>query len=72
MLSPQLSSNTPASSGQLLTVHEVANRLHCSARHVYRLADRGGMPSPVHIGALVRWPQQSIDHWITEGCPSVR
>ena len=54
----------------LLTVHEVADLLHCSARTVYRLADSGRMPRPVRLGALVRWRRATINDWIDAGCPA--
>jgi len=54
----------------LLTVHEVAGLLHCSARTVYRLADGGRMPRPVRLGALVRWHRATINEWIDAGCPA--
>ncbi len=54
----------------MLTVHEVARMLNCSARTVYRLVDAGKMPRPVKLGALVRWPKTAIEQWIAEGCPS--
>lgn len=53
----------------MLTVHQVAQILNCSVRHVYRLADAGQMPRPVRLGALVRWNRTVIDAWITSGCP---
>ena len=53
----------------MLTVHDVAGMLHCSARSVYRLADSGHMPRPVKLGALVRWPRERIENWIAQGCP---
>jgi excisionase family DNA binding protein len=40
---------------RLLTVQQVAKLINCSSRHVRRLADRGAIPHPVRIGALVRW-----------------
>lgn len=59
----------------LLTVRQVATLLGCSARHVYRLADRGAMPRPVKLGnVLVRWnrrtgdPDTGIEDWIANGC----
>lgn len=54
----------------LLTVHEVAGLLHCSARTVYRLADGGRMPRPVRLGTLVRWHRATINDWIDAGCPA--
>jgi len=56
----------------LLDVRAVAALLHCSPRHVYRLADSGHMPPPVRLGALVRWRREAIDAWIAEGCKPVR
>jgi len=52
----------------MLTVHDVARMLSCSARTVYRLTDSGRVPRPVKLGALVRWPREVIEHWIARGC----
>jgi excisionase family DNA binding protein len=57
---------------QLLDVRAVAALLDCSPRHVYRLADAGRMPSPVRIGALVRWRRAEVQEWIDGGCRPVR
>lgn len=57
---------------ELLDVRAVAALLGCSARHIYRLADAGKMPTPVRLGALVRWSRRAIDEWISQGCPAVR
>jgi excisionase family DNA binding protein len=57
---------------RLLTVQAVAEMLDCSTRHVYRLSDAGKMPAPLKLGALVRWPQATIEQWIANGCKSVR
>ena len=54
----------------MLTVNELAGVLNCSYRTVYRLSDRGQIPSPVRLGGLVRWPRPIIDRWIAEGCPA--
>lgn len=57
----------------MLTVKQVAAMLGCSARHVYRLSDRGAMPRPTKLGdVLVRWSRADIESWITAGCPRVR
>jgi excisionase family DNA binding protein len=56
----------------MLTVDGVAALLACSPRTVYRLADDGRMPPPVRLGALVRWPRQTIDAWIAAGCPKCK
>jgi excisionase family DNA binding protein len=60
-----------AVSPELLTVRQVSAILGCSPSHVYRLADSGQMPSPVHLGALVRWRAAEIDAWISGGCRPV-
>lgn len=57
---------------ELLDVQQLAQLLHCSPRHCYRLADRGALPRPVRLGALIRWPRAAIDSWITAGCPAVQ
>lgn len=55
----------------LMTVNEVAKRLNCSARTVYRLCDAGRMPLPLRISTLVRWHKPVIEAWIADGCPTV-
>ena len=60
-----------AASGRLtamLTVHEVARLLSCSARTVYRLADSGRLPRPIKLGTLKRWPRESFERWVAGGC----
>ena len=56
----------------LLDVRVVATLLHCSPRHVYRLADADRMPAPVRLGGLVRWRRQAVESWIADGCPATR
>ena len=53
-------------------VKTVAEKLDCSSRHVYRLADAGLMPKSKRLGALVRWDLEEIDEWISAGCPPCR
>jgi excisionase family DNA binding protein len=57
---------------QLLTRHDVAKLLGCSARHVDRMAVAEKMPGPVRLGALVRWDRTVIERWIAKGCLSCR
>ncbi len=65
-------------SAKLLDVQTVAEILGCSPRHVYRLSDSARMPSPVRLGALVRWrkstgdPTTGVEDWVLAGCPSMR
>lgn len=67
-----------AAPAALLDVGAVADLLGCSARHVYRLADRGAMPRPVRLGSLIRWRRSTgdamtgVEDWIAAGCPSCR
>jgi excisionase family DNA binding protein len=56
----------------MLDVQAVATMLSVSSRTVYRLADAGRMPSPVKLGALVRWNRAVIDDWLAAGCPAAR
>ena len=64
---------TPAdTSAKLLDVQAVAALLGCSPRTVYRLSDAGKMPSPVKLGALIRWNRAAVEEWIDAGCPSMR
>jgi excisionase family DNA binding protein len=54
----------------LLDARAVAALLACSRRHLYRLVDAGRMPSPLHVGHLVRWRRSDLDEWLAAGCPS--
>ena len=56
----------------LYTANDVADRLRCSVRHVWRLHDAGDMPAAVRVGRLVRWPRKFIDDWVAAGCPKRR
>ena len=68
-----MSSAAVSESPALLTVRQVAAMLGCSARHVYRLSDRGAMPRPAKLGdVLVRWSRADIESWIADGCKPVR
>ena len=60
----------PGEMPAMLTVHDVARMLNCSARTVYRLTDSGRMPRPAKLGSLVRWPRETIERWINDGCPT--
>jgi len=55
---------------ELLDVNSVAKQFDCSIRHLKRLSDSGRMPSPIKLGALVRWSKTSLERWIEDGCPS--
>jgi excisionase family DNA binding protein len=53
----------------LMTVDDIAKKLNCSTRTVYRLTDRGFVPPPIRLGRLVRWSPEAIDRWLAMGCP---
>jgi len=63
-----VSASTPDAPRVLLDSKEVARRLGCSWRTVYRLADAGEMPFGVKLGALRRWDSAEIDRFIANGC----
>lgn len=70
---PRPTCSTPAPETPLmLTAADVAGLLACSAKTVYRLNDRGGMPRPVRLGGMLRWHRAAIEQWIAEGCPPRR
>ena len=56
----------------LLDVRAVAELLGCSQRHIYRLANAGGMPAPVKIGVLNRWRRADLEAWLDNGCKPVQ
>ena len=53
----------------LLDVQQVAQLLHRSARHVFRLSQAGHMPPPFKLGSLLRWNRQALQDWIERRCP---
>lgn len=61
-----------ALNADLLTAQEVAAKLRCSVRHVWRMHDAGALPAAVRLGRLVRWPKPLIDSWVAAGCPKRR
>ena len=56
-------------SARLLDKSDLAVLLGCSKRHIDRLVDSGQLPTPVKLGALVRWPSNVVQNWIDAGCP---
>ena len=53
----------------MLKVSDVAERLGCSTRTVYRLIATGNLPKPLRIGKLIRWEREGFEAWIAAGCP---
>ena len=54
----------------MLTADGVATLLACSSRTVYRLTNEGCIPRPARIGGMIRWPRESFEQWIADGCPA--
>lgn len=50
----------------LLRLPEVLRRTGLSRTSVWRLAQRGDFPPPVHFGRSAFWPSDAVDTWITK------
>lgn len=57
---------------ELLDLRDVARVCQLSARHVLRMVAAGRMPEPLRIGRCARWSRQTIQQWITTGCPTTQ
>jgi predicted DNA-binding transcriptional regulator AlpA len=53
----------------LITAEDVARLLKLSTRSVWRMKSAGAIPSPIRVGAAVRWRMDEIKKWIEDGCP---
>lgn len=62
----------PPPTRHLLDAKQLASKLGCSWRTVYRMADAGQIPFGIKIGALRRWDAIEIDRWIAEGAKPIR
>lgn len=72
MSAPLAAKLTDGRQRSMMSVDDVATELHCSVRHVRRLADSGRMPKPIKLGSLLRWPRVVIENWIANNCPDLR
>jgi len=54
------------------TVADLAQRLQCSDRHIWRMLDRKLIPGVIRIGRLVRLHRPTVDAWLANGGKSVR
>jgi predicted DNA-binding transcriptional regulator AlpA len=61
---------SPSPEAELVDAAAVASLLSISNASFFRLAARGGVPSPIRLGRLVRYRRGEIDRWILLGCPS--
>ena len=48
----------------LMSIHDVAQALNCSARHIARLEQLGRIPRSIKLGASRRWSRLAIEKWI--------
>lgn len=55
-------------SRRLIDAKETGRMLGCSWRTVYRLADRGAIPTGVKLGVLRRWDLAELEAFIANGC----
>lgn len=53
----------------LIDAKALAKLLSCSIRSIWRLKSSGKIPTPVRVGASVRWPTETVREWIAMGCP---
>lgn len=51
----------------LIAPSELARRLGISRSHLYRLAARSGLPSPLRLGGILRWDPRVIEEWLAAG-----
>jgi excisionase family DNA binding protein len=63
---------SPALTDPEYTVHDLAQRLQCSDRHIWRMLDRKLIPGVIRIGRLVRLHRPTVDAWIANGCKPCR
>jgi excisionase family DNA binding protein len=49
------------------TVPDLAKRLQCSDRHIWRMLDRKLIPGVIRIGRLVRLHRPTVDAWLANG-----
>lgn len=55
---------------RLLTVEEVAKRLHVSVRTVWRLDEDKKLPAAKRIGRSKRWDATELELWLVLNCPT--
>ena len=49
---------------RLLSVRDVAQRLSLCARSVWKMAAKGELPPPLHLGGSRRWRESDISAYI--------
>lgn len=54
----------------LISVDVLASMIGLSPRTVWRQLSAGRIPTPLRIGANVRWRRSDIVDWIASGCPA--
>ena len=49
---------------ELLSVRDLARLLNVSQRTVWTLRNRGELPSPLKLGAGIRWRRATVPAWL--------
>jgi excisionase family DNA binding protein len=50
----------------LLDRKKIAQKLGCSAGHVFEMERSGRLPAPMRIGRLVRWHPDDFTAWMND------
>jgi len=69
-MSSGVSLNNDAVEPLMITAAQVARMLQVSLRTLWRMRSAGDLPTPLRVGAAVRWRKEEIIRWIADGCPS--
>lgn len=56
--------------GCLIDAKGLAKRLSVTVRTVRQWDVEKKLPTPLRIGRTVRWSSDSIDAWLSSGCPT--
>lgn len=57
---------------RLVTIVEVACRLHICERTAWTYRAQGLLPQAIKLGNVLRFKSAEIDAWISYGCPSLQ
>ncbi len=63
-------SSTATFTNRLIDIHEVAELIGCTDRHVRNMVKAGQIPAFRKIGGLTRWSLSEIHEWLNAGCPA--
>jgi len=54
----------------LTDTHGASRLLCCSKRHIEKLNREGLLPTPTHLGRLIRWDVRELAQWVSAGGPA--